>query len=173
MGRMTDECKGMKVKQLAWLVVTFIAGGALACGHAPTQSMQPPVGVFYGDFRLVQADDWVAKQACNYVIPVDQTVCSWGRLTITPDQLAESVRGFDVHAGLASGPVIHRDSVSYAASVRVLDACTVAIDSTGVTPNGRGVLAGDTLHFYGHNAAGDSLSWGYSVDQVTLAKACA
>ena len=155
--------------KVASLVALVIAGGAIACGHEPTATA---VVVFSGDFTLVQADDWVAKQACNYVMPVDQTVCSWGRLTVRADQVAVSVRGSDVHAGLASGPLIHRDSVTYTAALRVVDACTVALDSTGVTPNGRGILAGDTLHFYGHGSLGDSLSWGYVVVQVQLARPC-
>ena len=53
-----------------------------------------------------------------------------------------------------------------------MDSCTIAIDSTGVTPNGRGILAGETLHFYGHSSLGDSLSWGYSIAQLQLVTTC-
>src|SRR5690349_1843815 len=96
-----------RVRRIAWLVAVLTT----ACANEPTRPPPPPpppppapgAATFYGDFRLVQADDWVAKQSCNYVMPVDQTVCSWGLLSITADQSAISVRGYDVHAGLGSG----------------------------------------------------------------------
>jgi hypothetical protein len=159
----------MSVKH-AWRVATIIAGGAIACGPEPTP---PGVVAFSGDFTLVQADDWVANQSCNYVIPTDEWVCSWGRLTITANRSAISVRGFDVHKGSVIGPPIFRDSVTYTVAVRVLDGCTVAIDSTGVTPNGKGTLKADTLRFAGQNTIGDSLSWAYLVVHVQRAIPCA
>ena len=148
-------------------VAPWIACTAIACGN---ESTSPGTPTFHGDFTLVAADDWVAKQACNYVIPTDETVCDWGHPSITTDPAAISVRGFTVyHAGV----IVHQDSVTYHAPVHVVDACTIAIDSTGgVTPNGRGVLAGDTLHFYGHGSLGDSLSWGYLVVQVERVSGC-
>lgn len=154
-----------------WLVAPLLALTALACGHEPSTQPRGPAA-FSGEFKLVAADDWTAKQSCNYVIPTDEWVCTWGHLAITADRLAISVRGYVVHLGLPSGPVIHQDSIRYVAPVRILDPCSVAIDSTGITPNGQGVLAGDTLHFYGHSMLGDSLSWGYSVVQVQLTSPC-
>ena len=168
-----------RVRRIAWLLaVTLTACQTTLTPPSPPPPPPPPPSpppppTFSGDFRLVEADDWVAKQACNYVIPMDQTVCSWGRLTVTMDQSAVSVRGYDVYLGPGpGGPPLHRDSVTYTAPLRVVDACAIAIDSTGVTPNGRGVLAGDSLHFYGHGSLGDSLSWGYLVVQVQFASPC-
>lgn len=163
----------------AWIVAMLLAGGSNACEHELTRPPPPPpppppptvVVAFFGDFTLVQADDWAAGQRCNHILELDQTVCSWGRLSITTDPAAVSVRGFDVHAGLLSGPVIYQDSVSFTIPLRVLDACTVAIDSIEVTPNGRGTLSGNTLRFDGRNAA-SSLSWVYSVVWVQRGTPC-
>ena len=165
----------MKVRG-GWLVATLIASGANGCGHGPTQPTQPTqpaVVVFSGTFTLAQAGDWVAYQACNYVIPMDQTVCDWGRLTVTTDQVLVSVRGFDVHQGGVFGPLIFRDSIIYTVALRVLDPCSVAIDSTGVTPNGRGALRADTLRFAGRGTLGESLSWAYKAVQVQHPMPCA
>ena len=152
-----------------WLVATLFLSGVAGCGEEATQ---PAAALFSGDFTLVAADDWVAQQRCNYVIPTDETICSWGRLTVTGDYQAISVRGSDVHLGGASGPLIHQDSIVYIAPLHRLDPCTVSIDSTGVTPNGRGALTADTLRFTGHNSTGDSLSWVYGTLQVQQPVGC-
>jgi hypothetical protein len=161
------ECATM-VGRGPWLVASLFLSGVVGCRG---DAMQPEA-LFSGDFTLLAADDWVAHQRCNYVIPTDETICSWGRLNVTQESQVISVRGFDVHLGGASGPLIHQDSIVYTAPLHRVDACTVTIDSTGVTPNGRGVLAADTLRFTGHSSIGDSLSWVYGAVQVQQSVGC-
>ena len=145
---------------------------AVSAGSASCTQCFTYLAAFVGDLTLVSADDWVDKQACNYVIPMDQTVCSWGRLSIAADLTARSVRGSDVHQGVASGYVVYRDSGVVVATARVVDACTLAIDSVQLTPNGSGVLHGDTLRFAGHDTSGAVLSWVYVAVQVQRPASC-
>jgi hypothetical protein len=156
------------------LVAILVAGGGSACGREVTPPTGKPVppAVFSGTFTLVRADDWINKQACNYVAPADNTVCGWGRLTVTSDSVAISVRGSDVHLGGFLGPLLNQDSSVMTLPLRVINACTVAIDSIGFGPNGRGTLTGDSLRFDGRAPAGDSLSWVYRVDQVVRPPSC-
>jgi len=171
--RVAESLRARRVQGLgmkcALVVTTLVAGSAIACRHEPTT---PTVVAFFGDFTLVRADDWAGKQSCDYILQMDQWICSWGRLTITTYSLAISVRGKVVHAGVVTGPVVFQDSVSFTAALRVLDGCTVSIDSTDLSPNGLGVLKGDTLRFTGRNTSGDTLSWIYSTMQVQRPAPC-
>ena len=149
-----------------------VAVYAASAGSASCAQCFSYLPAFVGDFTLVGADDWVDKQACNYVIPMDQTVCSWGRLSIAADLTARSVRGVDIHQGVASGYVVFQDSGAVVTTARVVDACTLAIDSVQLTPNGSGVLHGDTLRFAGHDTSGAVLSWVYVAGQVQRPASC-
>lgn len=140
---------------------------------APATPHPPGTIPISGSFTLVQSNQWVALQRCNYILPMDQTVCSWGRLTLTTDTLAFSILGFDVFLGGGpTGPPLYRDSVMYSMPIRVIDSCRVAIDSTAVSPNGTGWLQSDTLRFTGRNLPGDSISWAYRVDHAEHAAPC-
>jgi hypothetical protein len=141
---------------------------SVACRNTET----PHDGVFTGDFLLARESDWPGGQACDYVIPMDETVCNWGRLSVTVDSIAASVFGSDVHLGGPSGPLLRRDSVLYAVRVGVGNACTVFIAGNAVKPNGPGVLAADTLQFAGRSLLGDSVRWVYAPVQVQRASRC-
>jgi hypothetical protein len=143
----------------------------LACGNWLTPP--GPEVVFTGDFQLARESDWAGGQACQYVAPMDQTVCSWGRLAITVDSIASSVLGTDVHQGDQLGPVVHRDSAVFAVRFGVGNVCTVFISGNTVKPNGPGVLAADSLRFDGRNLLGDSVRWVYAPVQVQRPKSCA
>jgi len=151
--------------KLAW-------GVALWCCIACRDTASPPEpGIFSGDFVLGGESDWTGGQACNYVIPADQTVCSWGRLSVSVDTVLQSVFGSDVHQGTATGPLVHRDSVLYAERIGVGNVCTVFIAGNVTKPNGAGVL-GDSLRFSGHNLLGDSVRWVYAPVQIQRPRQC-
>jgi hypothetical protein len=153
------------VRRACWFAVWW----CVACGSSVT----PPLDrVFSGDFILARESDWPGGQSCQYVIPVDQTVCSWGRLTVTEDSFASSVLGSDVHQGDRFGPLVHRDSVLYAQRFQVRDLCTVVIIGNTVKPNGPGVLSADSLQFAGYNLLGDTIRWVYAAVQVQRARLC-
>ena len=127
--------------------------------------------VFTGDFVLAGESDWAGGQACTYVMPVDQTVCNWGRLSVSVDSVVQSVFGSDVHQGGQTGPLLHRDSVLYAVRIGVGNVCTVFIAGNTVKPNGPGVLA-DSLRFTGENLLGDSVRWVYAPVQISRPRQC-
>ncbi len=144
----------------------------LWCCAACRTTDAPAAGIFSGDFVLVRESDWSAGQACQYVASVDQTVCSWGRLSVTVDSVARSVFGSDVHQGDRLGPVVHQDSVVYAVRFGAGNGCSMFIAGNTVKPNGPGVLATDTLQFVGYTLLGDTVRWVYAGTQVTQPRAC-
>jgi hypothetical protein len=154
------------VRRACWIALV----SCLGCGNWSTPR-QPEV-VFSGDFQLARESDWTGGQACQYVAPMDQTVCSWGRLSITVDSIASSVLGTDVHQGDQLGPVVHRDSVLFAERFGVGNVCTVFISGNTVKPNGPGVLSADSLRFDGRNLLGDSVHWVYAPVQVQRPPSC-
>ena len=147
-------------------------GIALCCGIACQNGESPGPDVFTCDFVLAGESDWAGGQSCQYVMPVDQTVCSWGRLTVSVDTVVRSVFGSDVHQGGQSGPLVHQDSVAYAFRVGVGNVCTLFIAGNTVKPNGPGVLAADSLRFAGHDLLGDTVRWVYAPVQVQRPKQC-
>jgi hypothetical protein len=154
------------VKVACWVAL----GWCLACGSWITP---PQRDVFFsGDFTLARESDWTGGQACQYVAAMDQTVCSWGRLSITVDSIASSVLGTDVHQGDQLGPLVQRDSVAFAVRFGVGSACTVFISGNTVKPNGPGVLSADSLRFDGLNLLGDSVRWVYAPVQVQRPPSC-
>ncbi|HET9709323.1 MAG TPA: hypothetical protein VFP39_13580 [Gemmatimonadales bacterium] len=155
------------MRRASWVALV----SCLACGNWLT-SPHPEV-VFTGDFQLAQESDWSGGQACQYVVAMDQTVCSWGRLAISVDSIASSVLGTDVHQGDQLGPIVHRDSVEFAVRFGVGNVCTVFISGNTVKPNGPGVLSADSLRFDGRNLLGDSVRWVYASLQVQRPKSCA
>ena len=154
------------MRRACWVALA----SCLACGDWLTPP-QPEV-VFSGDFQLARESDWTGGQACQYVAAMDQTVCSWGRLTITVDSFASSVLGTDVHQGDQLGPIVQRDSALFAARFGVGSVCTVFISGNTTKPNGSGVLAADSLRFDGQNLLGDSVRWVYAPLQVQRSKRC-
>ena len=142
------------------------------CCVACTNYVAPVSPVFTGDFVLANESDWAGGQACDYVVPADQTVCKWGRLSLSVDSVLSSVFGSDVHQGTASGPLLNRDSVVYAVRFGVGNVCTVFIAGNTVKPNGPGVLGVDSLRFTGLNLVGDSVRWVYAPVQVQRPKQC-
>ena len=145
-------------------------GSCLACGDWITPPGQDVV--FFGHFTLARESDWTGGQACQYVAPMDQTVCSWGRLSISVDSIVSSVFGSDVHQGDQLGPLVRRDSALFAVRFGVGNVCTVFIAGNTVKPNGPGVLSADSLQFNGRNLLGDSIRWVYAPVQVQRPKSC-
>ena len=154
------------MRRAGWVAL----GSCLACSSWLTTSR--PEVAFTGDFQLARESDWSGGQACQYVAPMDQTVCSWGRLAISVDSIMSSVLGTDVHQGDQLGPVVHRDSVEFAVRIGLGNVCTVFISGNFVQPNGPGVLSADSLRFTGRNLVGDSVRWVYVPVQVQRPKSC-
>ncbi len=144
-------------------------GCCLACGD---NTPAGPEVVFSGNFTLTRESDWTGGQACQYVAAMDQTVCSWGLLSITVDSFASSVFGTDVHQGGQMGPLVQRDSALFAQRFSVGNVCTVFIRNNTVKPNGPGVLSADSLLFDGFNLVGDSIRWVYVPLQVQRPRSC-
>lgn len=151
--------------KVAWLALPLCL---VACGSAESPSNL----LFTGDFVLVGESDWASGQSCQYVAAADQTICSWGRLSISVDSIASSVFGTDVHQGDRFGPVVHQDSVSYAQRVSVGNGCVVFIAGNTVRPNGPGILSTDSLQFTGINLVGETIHWAYTAVQVQRPKPC-
>lgn len=154
----------MKVSSVVLLGVCF----ACSSGEVPPT----PDPVFTGDFVLARESDWPGGQACQYMAAMDQTVCSWGRLSVSVDSFVQSVFGTDIHQGSASGPVVHRDSINYAVRVGVGNQCTVFVAGTVVKPNGPGILGSDSLQFAGYDLLGDSVRWVYTPVLVRQPQTC-
>ena len=155
------------MRRAGWAAVA----ACLACGNWLTPPR--PEVAFTGDFQLARESDWSGGQACQYVAAMDQTVCSWGRLAISVDSVMSSVLGTDVHQGDQLGPVVQRDSVEFAVQIGLGNVCTVFVSGNFVQPNGPGVLAADSLRFYGRNLLGDSVRWVYTPVRVQQSQRCA
>lgn len=150
--------------KLAWVVLVSCG---VACGDTGPSDL-----LFTGDFTLVGESDWAGGQSCQYIAAADQTVCSWGRFSVSVDSVAISVFGTDVHQGDRFGPLLQRDSVNYAVRVGVGNGCVVFISGNTVRPNGSGVLSTDSLQFTGINLVGQTVRWAYTPVQVQRPRIC-